>query len=57
MKIRLERRGDYIDFFKDWLWFYEVKVFPALDPGLSHLRDKEWFSPGIEAELLDLTFR
>lgn len=54
MKIRLERRGDYIDFYQDNQWFYEVKTVPELYPDLEHLREKTWFTQKVAQQLFDL---
>jgi hypothetical protein len=54
MNIVLKKQGNYIKFYRDWFWFYEVKYHPIVSPGLDHLREKEWFTHEFEFELLDL---
>lgn len=54
MQITLEKRGSYVDFYQNGLWFYEVKTFPSLNPNLAHLKEKEWFTAKVEQELFDL---
>lgn len=57
MEIKLVRLGDYVHFYRDNLWFYEVKILGTGNyfPNREHLKDKKWFGADVEQQLLILS--